>query len=87
MYVTFDLITALVVFGAFATGALVYRRTAPSEGATALSRGERLALALGAAAAVVVIGGYLGNGFRGVEHAANVQPAGTVESVKPGAGR
>lgn len=87
MYITFDLITALVVSGAFATGVLVYRRTAPSEGATALSRGERLALALGAAATVIVIGGYLGNGFRGIEHSANAQLARAVEAVKPGVGR
>lgn len=86
MYVTFDLITAFVVSGAFATGALVYRRTAPSEGATALSGGERLALALGAAATVIVIGSYLGNGFRGIESTANAQPAGAVEAVKPGGG-
>jgi hypothetical protein len=83
LYVTFDLMTALVVSGAFAAGALVYRWTTPSEGATALSRGERLALALGAAATVIMIGGYLGNGFRGVEHTANAQPRGAVEAVKP----
>ncbi|MEU7282621.1 hypothetical protein AB0A69_28160 [Streptomyces sp. NPDC045431] len=69
MYVTFDLITALVVSGAFAAGVLVYRRTAPPEGGQ--SRGERLAVALGAAATVIVIGSYLGGGFRGIEHAAN----------------
>ncbi|MEU0673160.1 hypothetical protein ABZ330_09720 [Streptomyces sp. NPDC006172] len=69
MYVTFDLITALVVTGACTAGVLVYRRTAPSESATtALSRGERLAVALGAAATVIVIGSYLGSGFRGIEH-------------------
>ncbi|MCX4747046.1 hypothetical protein OG455_16180 [Kitasatospora sp. NBC_01287] len=79
--------TALVVSGAFATGVLVYRWTAPSEGATALSRGERLALALGAAATVIMIGGYLGNGFRGIGHTANAQPAGAMEAVKPGVGR
>ncbi|WP_186785838.1 hypothetical protein [Streptomyces misionensis] len=82
-----DLITAFVVSGAFATGVLVYRRTAPSAGATALSRGERLALALGAAATAIVIGGYLGNGFRGIEHTADARPAGAVEAVKPGIGR
>ncbi|MFI0757693.1 MULTISPECIES: hypothetical protein [unclassified Streptomyces] len=82
---TFDLITALVVAGAFTAGALVYRRTAPPEGATTtLSRGERLALALGAAATVIVIGGYLGSGFRGIEHAVDTQSAG---AVKSGAGR
>ncbi|MEU0985410.1 hypothetical protein [Streptomyces sp. NPDC005953] len=85
MYVTFDLITALVVAGAFTAGALVYHRTAPPEGATtALSRGERLAVALGAAATVIVIGGYLGNGFRGIEHAADTQSVG---AVKSGVGR
>lgn len=85
LYVTFDLITALVVAGAFTAAALVYRRTAPPEGATtALSRGERLALALGAAATVIVIGGYLGSGFRGIEHAVDTQSAG---AVKSGAGR
>ncbi|MET7582828.1 hypothetical protein [Streptomyces microflavus] len=79
---TFDLITGLVVAGAFAAGALVYQRTAPTEGqTTALSRGERLAVALGAAATVIVIGGYLGSGFRGIEHAADTQPAGAVKSV------
>lgn len=78
---TFDLITGLVVAGAFAAGALVYQRTAPPEGqTTALSRGERLAVALGAAATVIVIGGYLGSGFRGIEHAADTQPAGVVKS-------
>jgi hypothetical protein len=71
LYVTFDLITALVVSGAFVAGVLVYRRTAPPEGATGQSRGERLAVALGAAATVIVIGSYLGGGFRGIEHAAN----------------
>ncbi|MFF1507522.1 hypothetical protein [Streptomyces sp. NPDC058326] len=74
MYVTFDLITALVVSGAFAAGVLVYRRTAPPEGAIGQSRGERLAVALGAAATVIVIGSYLGGGFRGFEHAANARP-------------
>ncbi|MYV58999.1 hypothetical protein GTW37_04900 [Streptomyces sp. SID4931] len=66
---------------AFTAGALVYQRTAPPEGAaTALSRGERLAVALGAAATVIVIGGYLGSGFRGIEHAADTQSAGAVNS-------
>ncbi|MFJ4614852.1 hypothetical protein [Streptomyces griseus] len=78
---TFDLITAFVVAGAFAAGALVYQRTAPAEGAaTALSRGERLAVALGAAATVIVIGGYLGSGFQGIEHAADAHSAGAVKS-------
>ncbi|MFF8499590.1 hypothetical protein ACF07L_02880 [Streptomyces anulatus] len=82
---TIDLITALVVAGAFTAGTLVYQRTAPPEGATtALSRGERLAFALGAAATVIVIGGYLGSGFRGIEHAADTQSAG---AVKSGVGR
>ncbi|MEU2232367.1 hypothetical protein [Streptomyces vietnamensis] len=84
MYVTFDLITVLVVSGAFAAGALVYRRTAPPEGATGQSRGERLAVALGAAATVIVIGSYLGGGFRGIEHAANARP---VEPAKSEVGR
>ncbi|MGW2471974.1 hypothetical protein [Streptomyces sp. NPDC001665] len=74
MYVTFDLITVLVVSVSFAAGVLVYRRTAPPEGATGQSRGERLAVALGAAATVIVIGSYLGGGFRGIEHAANARP-------------
>ncbi|KIQ63467.1 hypothetical protein TR51_33015 [Kitasatospora griseola] len=87
MFISFDPITVLVVSGAFATGVLVYRRTTPSEGATALSRGERLALALGAAATVIVIGGYLGSGFRGIGHTANAQLAGVAEAVKPGVGR
>ncbi|MEU0360513.1 hypothetical protein [Streptomyces cyaneofuscatus] len=82
---TFDLITVLVVAGAFTAGALVYQRTAPPEGATtALSRGERLAVALGAAATVIMIGGYLGSGFRGIEHAADTQSAG---AETPGADR
>ncbi|MEU3832838.1 hypothetical protein [Streptomyces microflavus] len=69
----------------FDPGALVYQRTAPTEGqTTALSRGERLAVALGAAATVIVIGGYLGSGFRGIEHAADTQSAG---AVKSGVGR
>ncbi|MFD4261226.1 hypothetical protein ACFWR9_27275 [Streptomyces sp. NPDC058534] len=75
MYITFDLITAVVVSGACATGMLVYRWTAPPAGATAAPRGERLALALGAAVAVVVIGGYLGDGFRGIEPTAKALSA------------
>lgn len=78
MYITYDLTTALVVFGALTVGVLVYRRTEPSEGASTLSRGERLVLALGAAATVVAIGSYLGNGLRGIERTSAPKPTETV---------
>ncbi|MCX4687479.1 hypothetical protein OG401_24800 [Kitasatospora purpeofusca] len=85
MYITYDLTTALVVAGALVVGVLVYRRTEPSEGASALSRGERLVLALGAAATVVAIGGYLGNGLRGVERTSDPKSAATVGVLGSGA--
>ncbi|GGP89435.1 hypothetical protein GCM10010249_04060 [Streptomyces roseolilacinus] len=84
-YITYDLTAALVVAGALATGVLVHRRTAPSEGANALSRGERLILALGAAATVIMIGGCLGNGFRGTEYATKPRSAPSAQALNPGA--
>ncbi|PJE95921.1 hypothetical protein CUT44_19090 [Streptomyces carminius] len=64
--VTFDLFTAFVVAVALVLAWLVYRWTAPAPGSPVqASKGERLAYAIGAAASVIVIGGYLGGGFRG----------------------
>ncbi|WP_406092092.1 hypothetical protein [Kitasatospora purpeofusca] len=88
MYITFDLFTVLVVSGALAIGALVYRRSAPSsESATALSKGERVVLACGAAAAVISIGAYLGTGVRGVDHTGTVGRSESWKPSSPGDGR
>ncbi|WP_447039875.1 hypothetical protein [Streptomyces sp. DSM 118878] len=64
--VTFDLFTVFVVAVALVLAWLVYRWTAPAPGSPVqASKGERLAYAIGAAASVIVIGGYLVGGFRG----------------------
>ncbi|GGX37924.1 hypothetical protein [Streptomyces chartreusis] len=64
--VTFDVFTAFIVAVALVLAWLVYRWTAPAPGSPVqMSKGERLAYAIGAAASVIVIGGYLGGGFRG----------------------
>ncbi|MEU5137710.1 hypothetical protein [Streptomyces californicus] len=67
--VTFDVFTAFIVAVALVLAWLVYQRTAPAPGSPVhASTGERLAYAIGAAASVIVIGGYLGGGFRGLEY-------------------
>jgi len=40
-----------------------------------LPSGSGACRALGAAATVIVVGGCIGNGFRGIEHSANAQLA------------
>lgn len=67
--VTFDLFTAFVIAVALVLAWLVYRWTAPAPGSPVqASKGERLAYAIGAAASVIVIGGYLVGGIRGFEY-------------------
>ncbi|MGW6244380.1 hypothetical protein [Streptomyces roseolus] len=86
MAVTLDLYTGLVVAGALAIAWLVYRWTAPAPTAAhQTSKGERLAYAVGAAAAVIVIGGYLGAGLEGVhrEEPAEGKLRATAEAVAP----
>ncbi|MFE8941050.1 hypothetical protein ACFYNX_26655 [Streptomyces sp. NPDC007872] len=64
--VTFDLFTTFVIVVALVLAWLVYRWTAPAPGSPVqASKGERLVYAIGAAASVIVIGGYLVGGFRG----------------------
>ena len=80
LYVTFDLITVLVVAGSLAIGGLVYGWSASSPPATAPSKGERLLLALTSVVAAITIGSYLGDGFRGIERTANTEQGRVVET-------
>lgn len=83
--VTFDLFTAFVAAGALVLAWLVYRKTAPAPGSAAqATKGERLVYAIATAAAVIAIGGYLGDGIRGVEYpAADAPPAPRDSSSAP----
>ncbi|MFF3975020.1 hypothetical protein ACFYZ6_34930 [Streptomyces rubiginosohelvolus] len=83
--VTFDLFTAFVAVGALVLAWLVYRKTAPAPGsASQATKGERLVCAITAAAAAIVIGGYLGGGIRGVEYpAADARPVPRDSSSAP----
>ncbi|MGW3377397.1 hypothetical protein [Streptomyces hydrogenans] len=65
---TLDLYTVLVVACSLVIATIVYRKTAPKPaGAHQTSPGERLAWAVGAAAGVIVVGAFLGEGLKGVE--------------------
>ncbi|CAL9677765.1 hypothetical protein SUDANB105_08076 (plasmid) [Streptomyces sp. enrichment culture] len=64
MNVVADLATVLVVAVGIAIGFMVYRWTEPAPNAAIQSaKGERLAWAVGAAAAVIVVGGFLMEGI------------------------
>ncbi|MGW0121713.1 hypothetical protein [Streptomyces sp. NPDC003327] len=81
--VTLDLYTALVVGLALTVAVAVYRKTAPAPAAVhPTSPGERLAWAVGAAASIIVIGAFLGEGLRGVER---IEEPGTVKPTSTAA--
>ncbi|MGW1807177.1 hypothetical protein [Streptomyces sp. NPDC002078] len=65
MNVTIDLATVLVAGLAIVAGVAVYQWMAPVGGATApRTKGERLAAALGTAAAAIAIGSYIVSGVK-----------------------
>ena len=64
MNVIADLATVLVVSAGIVIGVLVYRWTEPEPNAAVQTpKGERLGWAAGAAAAVIVVGGFLMGGI------------------------
>ncbi|MFB7585209.1 hypothetical protein [Streptomyces hydrogenans] len=67
LVVTLDVFTGLVVASALAIAWLVFRWTAPTTAVHQTSKGERLMWAVAAAASVIVVGSYLGDGLRGIE--------------------